>query len=194
MKKWIYEILYRFPFVPIDWIFGSSAQIEAFVKLAIDGRIMPGRAITLGCGVGRETIYLAKMGLDVIGVDFSSTAIKRARKNARAAGLAVTFIEDDLTNLQQVSGVFDLMVDIGALTDLNQESRDAYVQNILPLTHLGTNYLLMCFENQLPLEEVERRFGEFFSIDRINNMTEEGWISRGIAIYLMTRTKFHDPL
>ncbi len=54
MRKWIYEFLYRFPFVPIDWIFGSSSDIENLVELAIDGRIAPGRAITLGCGVGRE--------------------------------------------------------------------------------------------------------------------------------------------
>jgi cyclopropane fatty-acyl-phospholipid synthase-like methyltransferase len=188
MKKWIYEILYRFPFVSIDWIFGSSAQIETFLKLAIDGRIMPGRAITLGCGVGREAIYLAKMGFDVIGVDFSPTAIKRAGKNARAAGVPVTFVEDDLTNLQRVSGIFELIVDIGALTDLKQESRDLYIKSILPLTHPGTKVLLVCFENQLPTKEVERRFGEFFSIDRINKMTEEGWISREIALYLMIKT------
>jgi len=84
MRKWVYECLYRFPFVPIDWIFGSSSEIENLVDLAIDGRIAPGRAITLGCGVGRETIYLAKKGFDVIGVDFSQTAIKRARRKAQA--------------------------------------------------------------------------------------------------------------
>lgn len=188
MKKWIYEILYRFPFVPIDWIFGSSVQIETFLKLAIDGQIMPGRAVTLGCGVGRETIYLARMGFDVIGVDFSPTAIKRARENARAAGVPVTFVEDDLTNLHQVSGVFDLIVDIAALTDLNQESRDSYIKSILPLTYPGTKVLLVCFENQLPNEEVERRFGEHFSVDRMNSRLEEGWLSREIAIYSMART------
>lgn len=188
MKKWVYEILYRFPFVPIDWIFGSTSQIENLIDLAIDGCQLPARAITLGCGVGRETIYLARSGFDVIGVDFSPTAIKRARENARAAGVPVTFLEDDLTNLHQVSGVFDLIVDIGALTDLKQESRDLYIKSILPLTHPGTKVLLVCFENQLPTEEVERRFGDHFSVDRMNSILEEGWLSRNIAIYSMART------
>ena len=57
MKKWFYELIYRF--VPVDWIFGSSSKIEEIVGLAIDGRIEPGTAITLGCGAGRETIYMA---------------------------------------------------------------------------------------------------------------------------------------
>ena len=26
MKKWFYELIYRF--VPVDWIFGSSSKIE----------------------------------------------------------------------------------------------------------------------------------------------------------------------
>ena len=79
MNNWIYELIYRFPFVPIDWIFGASSSIENLVELAINGWIESGRAITLGCGVGRETIYLAKKGFDVTGIDLSSTAIKRAR-------------------------------------------------------------------------------------------------------------------
>jgi hypothetical protein len=56
MKKWIYEVIYRF--VSADWIFGSTTKIENFIELAIEERVEPCRAITLGCGVGRETIYL----------------------------------------------------------------------------------------------------------------------------------------
>lgn len=37
MKRWIYELIYRFPFVPIDWIFGSSSGIENLAELAING-------------------------------------------------------------------------------------------------------------------------------------------------------------
>ena len=69
MKKWLYEIMYRF--VPVDWIFGSTSEIERLVDLGIEGYAVSVRTITLGCGVGRETIYLAKKGFDVIGLDFS---------------------------------------------------------------------------------------------------------------------------
>jgi SAM-dependent methyltransferase len=78
MKRWAYEILYRVPLVPIDWIFGRSSAIERLVDLAIVERVPPGRAIALGCGVGRETIELARHCFEVTGVDFSATAIARA--------------------------------------------------------------------------------------------------------------------
>ena len=48
LKKWFYEIIYRL--VSADRIFGSTGKIEDLVKVAIDGRIAPGKAITLGCG------------------------------------------------------------------------------------------------------------------------------------------------
>lgn len=191
MKKWIYEFLYGFPFVPIDWIFGASSMIENMVKLAVDGQISPGRAITLGCGVGRETIYLAKNGFDVIGLDFSPTAIKRARRRAQSEGVKVSFVLDDLTDLQHVSGTFDLITDFGALNDMNQEARDLYMGNVLPLTHTGSHYLLMCFDNKLPIEEVRERFGDYFSVELLDKKQEAG-LPRQIVFYVMERNK--EPL
>ena len=161
MKRWVYELIYRF--IPVDMIFGSTSKMEIFVEVAIDGRIGPCKAITLGCGTGRETIYLAKKGFDVIGVDFSSSAIKKAQRNARTAGVDVQFIVDDLTDLRHVEGTFDLVTDFGALNDMSQKSRDSYMDNVLPLTHPGSHYLMFCFDKMLPSEEVKRRFEEHFS-------------------------------
>jgi cyclopropane fatty-acyl-phospholipid synthase-like methyltransferase len=183
MKKWLYELFYRLRFG--SWIFGPL--LPELVELVESGRIAPGRAIDLGCGVGAEAIYLAKNGFDVTGVDFSPTAIKQARARSQAAGVEVRFVEDDLTDLQQVSGVYDLLLDVGALSDMNQEqARDSYMHGILPLTHPDSQYLLMCFENVLGSDEVDRRFAEHFSIQTLARKMEVV-ISRKIVIYLMTR-------
>lgn len=184
MKKWLYDFIYRF--VPVDWIFGPSSEIEKYVELMIDGRINSGSAITLGCGVGRETIYLAKKGFDVIGVDFSPTAIKRARQRAEAAGVEVDFYVDDLTNLRHISGSFDLVTDFGAINDLNQPARDLYMQNVLPLTYPGSRYLMFCFEKMLPSDEVNQRFGEDFMIEILNDDPSGRYMGE-LVLYLMTR-------
>jgi cyclopropane fatty-acyl-phospholipid synthase-like methyltransferase len=185
MKKWIYELLYRFPFVPIAWIFGHHTILEELVER---GYITPGRAIDLGCGEGSNAaIFLAMNGFDVTGVDFSPTAIKRARKNAHASGVEVTFIEDDLTNLRNVRGSFDLLVDFGALNDLNQEDRALYVQNVLPLTHQGSKYLLGCFNKKLESGELELRFGEYFKSEAFPVKTDATASSAGFGYHLMTR-------
>ena len=186
MKKWIYELFYGLPFIPISWIFGSPHEMKEYTDLFASGQIPPGRAIDLGCGEGSNAVYLSKIGFDVIGVDYSPTAIKRARANARAAGREVTFFEDDLTNLHHVSGKYDLLVDFGALNDLNQLDRDLYMQNVLPLTLPGSCYILFCFAKSLPSNEIEHRFAQHFSIETLNKRTESV-TARSIIVYSMTR-------
>jgi cyclopropane fatty-acyl-phospholipid synthase-like methyltransferase len=180
--KWMYEFFYNTPLVPIEWIFGPLTS--QLVELVESGRLPPGRAIDLGCGVGKEAIYLASQGFEVTGVDFSPTALKRARRNARKAGVQATFVQDDLTNLQFVSGEFDLLVDIGALYDLDPADRDLYVQNVVPLTHPNTRYFLMGFENKLPPEEVKRRFGRYFGIETLAKETESVFGRQKIIYWL----------
>jgi cyclopropane fatty-acyl-phospholipid synthase-like methyltransferase len=184
MNKLVYEFLYRFPFVPISWIFGPL--FPDLVRLVESGRIAPGRAIDLGCGVGIEAIYLAENGFEVTGVDFSPTAIRRARRNTRKAGVNVELFQEDLTDLRRVNGTYDLLLDVGALSDMSQEQRDGYMRNVLPLAHPGSLFLLMCFESRLGSGELERRFAEHFSIERVSERLE-AVTSRSIAVYLMTR-------
>lgn len=183
----LYELLFRIIQlfrIPNEWVFGSKPEFE---ELVISGRIKPGRAIDLGCGAGIEAIFLSKNGFDGTGVDFSKTAIKLARKRAQEEAVEIDFVQDDLTSLTHVSGTFDFLLDYGALNDLNQEDRDAYVKNVLPLSQTNSQFMLMCFDNKLPMAEVEQRFGGNFDIETITKKAEVGF-GRTIMIYLMTRS------
>ena len=184
MKKWFYEIVYRL--LSADRIFGSTEKIENFAGLVVDGRISPGKAITLGCGEGRETIYLAKQGFDVTGLDFSPTAIKKARRRALAAGLDISFIVDDLTNLNEPPGTFDLVMDFGAFNDLGEKDRDRYLDNVLPMTRPGGHYVMFCFDRMLPDAEVRERFSPFFSIEVLHQDPGSGFPGT-LTIYSMVR-------
>ena len=50
--------------------------------------------LDLGCGEGRKTNYIAGMGIKVIGIDLSKTAVKKAKKNFRN----ITFFARDIIN------------------------------------------------------------------------------------------------
>lgn len=197
--KWLYELMYRNSFVPIPYDIGPR---EELVSLVESGRLKPCRVIDLGSGTASNVIFLAQHGFDVTGVDFSLGAIKMGQERAIEADVEIEFIEDDLTNLQHVKGTFDLLVDYGTLDDLSPTKRDLYVENVVPLTHPGSQFLLYCFEWELrwwdrllgflgamAMEpgEVERRLGEYFEIERIAGGTTDSGFIRGTATYLMTR-------
>lgn len=71
--------------------------------------IRPGRALVLACGPGRNALWLAQHGFDVVGVDISEVAIGRARDSAAQRGLDVAFVVADLDELVLEPGSFDLI-------------------------------------------------------------------------------------
>lgn len=74
--------------------------------------LVPGTAIDLACGAGRNALYLAEKGWKVTAVDGSTTAIEIVRQRAAERGLALQTEVADLTgpsfNLPQ--DAFDLIV------------------------------------------------------------------------------------
>ena len=55
-----------------------------------------GETLDVGMGEGRNAVYLASKGFKVTGVDFSETAIERARKLAQETGVSVDAKVQDL--------------------------------------------------------------------------------------------------
>jgi SAM-dependent methyltransferase len=58
----------------------------------------PGRAVDLGCGEGRDAVWLAEHGWQVTGIDFSAAAIAKARTLAAARGVDVRWVVADLAD------------------------------------------------------------------------------------------------
>ncbi len=195
MKRF-YEILYHYFRAP--WDIGPRDEL---VRLVESHTIQPGRAIDLGCGTGANAIFLAQNGFEVTGVDFAQAAIEKARQRANEAGVQVHFVVDDLTHLQQVNGTFDFLLDYGVLDDLSLLQREAYVQNVLPLTRPGSCYLLWGFEYPMrwwekfipfydtPFQpgEIAERFGKYFDITKVAGQVNWSSWPPGYAAYLMSR-------
>lgn len=102
----------------------------------------PGRALDLGCGTGTNVLTLAQHGWQVTGVDFAARAIKKAKKRLRKADVQAELIVDDVTELQGLSGPFDLILDIGCFHGLSEEGVAKYIRNLDRLLAPG-GYLLL---------------------------------------------------
>ena len=70
----------------------------------------PGRALDLACGEGQNAIWLASLGWDVTGVDFSEVAIAKARARADRDGVEAEFVCSDLREYEPPSAAFDLVL------------------------------------------------------------------------------------
>jgi ubiquinone/menaquinone biosynthesis C-methylase UbiE len=84
----------------------------------------PGNAIDIGCGTGTNVITLSQAGWQVTGVDFVPRAIKTAERKVKNAGIEAKLFVRDATNLDGISGPFDLALDIGCYHTIGDKKTD----------------------------------------------------------------------
>jgi SAM-dependent methyltransferase len=79
------------------------------VLVAETRALPPGQALDVGCGEGRNAIWLAEQGWRVTGVDFSEVAIAKARDWAANRHVEVDFVCADLLEYEPQKGGYDLV-------------------------------------------------------------------------------------
>lgn len=120
---------------------------ESLAQWVGDGRLRPGRALELGCGHGRNAIFLARNGFSVDAVDFSRTAVAWARENVAAAdvGASVTLVHANVFELDLPPGHYDLVYDSGCFHHIAPHRREQYVDLVVRALKPGGSFGLNCF-------------------------------------------------
>jgi SAM-dependent methyltransferase len=88
----------------------TAAELAGLQRLATLG---PGvRVLDLGCGYGRFSLPLARLGCAVTGLDGSHHQLELARAAAADAGLRIEFVEQDMRELRARER-YDVVVSLG---------------------------------------------------------------------------------
>ena len=125
--------------------FFVDAPDESLFEWVNGGLIRPGRALDLGCGHGRNAVFLARAGFDVEGVDFSQTAIDWAGERVKEAGVDVTLTCRSVFELDIRPGTCDLVYDSGCFHHMAPDQREPYVQLVANALKPGGWFGLTCF-------------------------------------------------
>ncbi len=153
MKNTKLEKAYRDrPLSDIPWNFENPP--DELKELIEKKRIKPCRAIDLGCGTGKYTLYLADRGFEMTGVDSSHSAIQIAKENAKKRNLKCDFLVlDVLEEFEDIQGTFDFVYDWLLLHHIYPEKRKDYCNSVNKILNPGGKYLSVCFS------EEDRHFG-----------------------------------
>ncbi len=117
-KIWDAEHANPHVLVQMDKDTPSSGVID-FWNYLVEHNLPRESGIEMGCGKGRNSIWLSKQGVRMIGFDFSPTAITEAKRRAALAGTDTTFLVQDATiDWPQESGSYDFVIDCFASTDI----------------------------------------------------------------------------
>jgi SAM-dependent methyltransferase len=118
-----------------------------------------GRALDLGCGFGRASIYLAGLGWEVDAVDFVPEAIATAGTRAKAAGVDIRFHLCSVTDLDFLRGPYNLAIDVGCSHGLDEDGFSRYQDHLSRLLTPGGYYLLYARLRGLAPDESEETIG-----------------------------------
>lgn len=96
----------------------GSDQASGFLKKILLSGSWPiprGRALDIATGKGRNAIFLAEQGFDVVAIDVSPVALAEARKRAAEKALSILWQQGDLEQIELPKTTYDLIVSFNYL-------------------------------------------------------------------------------
>jgi len=136
---WMYSERPKAPFIVQNEL--PDENLVEFIESADYPK--PQCALELGCGEGRNAIYLAGKNIDVTAVDISQIAIDNAKKIAVKCVVDVNFIADDIFKAKL--SVYQFVYDSGCLHHLSPHRRLSYLALLDRVLTSGGYLGLVCF-------------------------------------------------
>jgi len=135
-----------------------AQYVRDIAKLAPGGKVLDA-----GCGLGRISVELAALGLDVTGVDIIQSELDAAKDSAEAEGVELTLINQDLRSFHapdQYDCAINLFTSFGYCDTIEEDMQ--ILRNIADSLKVGGTFIMECTSRETailywtPGEEFER--------------------------------------
>ena len=126
-----------------NWDIGRPQR--AFVHLAEAG-LVRGPVLDLGCGTGELSLFLARQGHEVLGIDLSPVAVRQAREKARWRRVDASFLVWDALYLDRLAAAglrFRTVVDSAMFHVLGDSERDRFIDGLAAVVPSGGLYCVL---------------------------------------------------
>lgn len=159
MRDIFWESIYSNDNNSLKSLWGNNSDFFDVVLLEIASG---SKALDLGCGDGRNSIYIAKKGHIVTGVDISENAISKLQKHALQEGLIIKSLSCDLMQFEYVEK-YDLVLLYGVLNSIDEIHESFVVENMKKNTASGGYNVLVIFTKPPGNETPDGNYIKYFS-------------------------------
>lgn len=125
-----------------------SAAPNQFVEAELSD-VAPGRALDVACGEGRNALWLADNGWEVVAVDFSLTGLDKGRElqthHPRGRDLHIDWVHADVLEHDLGRAAFDLAV--VAYLHLPEDERHSVVRRTFDSLAAGGTFFLVAHDS-----------------------------------------------
>lgn len=86
--------------LPIDVFYGPEGSTEKELRLM--GNVFEKNILEIGCGGAQNSIYLAKKGANLTGIDISKVQLNHAKNLAKDNDVKINFYQGDIIDLHKI--------------------------------------------------------------------------------------------
>lgn len=127
-----------------EFYYGISPS-DGLVQCVSQHAIAPCPVLDAGCGQGRNALWLAKLGFDVLAIDNSSEAILQVENVARHHSASVTTLLGDLRTIELPKRRFGLVVLQTTLNHIPAEDLANVCDRLIDSLAVGGFIYCVCF-------------------------------------------------
>lgn len=149
-----WDNMYRDLTAPVTF---GKGQPSAEVIEAADRLPAGARALDLGCGDGRNALFLASQGFNVTATDISPVAIAKVRQFASERALVIHASTQDFRGFV-FEAEYDLIVSMGCLHLIEREDWGPLLQRIQAHTAVGGYNAIGVMTDARPAPEDQREY------------------------------------
>lgn len=106
--------------------------------------VKPYKILDIGCGEGKDAVFLAKNGYDVTAFDISDIGIQKAKSLAEIHGVTVDFFKADIKDFR-IEADYDIIFSSGVLHYVPLDLRQSLINNLKEHTKIGGINVLNVF-------------------------------------------------
>ncbi len=154
-KKQLQEI-----YLKPDYYWGKKPNelVDKVLEFIPDGQITNKKLIDLGAGEGRDSVFFALQGFNVLAVEIAPAGLEKAVKLAREKDTTIETMEADINDIV-LPKIFDVVYSIGTLQYIRPENRKRQFGNIKINTKTG-GINVMCTFVEHPDVEIAPDWGK----------------------------------
>ena len=123
-----YEKVYKSTLKSGEYYWGVKPSFMCLKLLELMPPDKPTKVLDIGCGEGKNAVFLARCGYDVSAFDVSDTGIEKTKRLAEKASVHVNVFKADLCDYR-LGGGFDVLFSSGVLGYVKPELRDEIYEN-----------------------------------------------------------------
>lgn len=171
----VYEERYRSE----DYYWGLKPNDMCYEIMKLLPPVKPYRVLDIGCGEGKDAVFLAKNGYIVSAFDAAESGLGKARELAEKSGVSVELFKADIRDWRPEEE-YDIIFSSGVFSYLGKELRKSFIDSLKEHTVTGG----LCAVNVF----VEKPFITVPPDREKSESYKKGWLSGELFTY------YHDWL